>query len=210
MAKKKTRKDPPLLPSRIAEQIGVPVLDWPGKCYYIACLMLDKGIVKGEPRYGHWLGPVAAGSRFDRGSPVTRHGWIAAKKEGREIVIDPTRWVFEDCSPYIFEGQDREGYYDAGGNRFREENVKPFPEFDPQYGAYQIPPVVRQAIRRLAGKQLTVVNRIQLNWLANQSLNRLGASARPVFDWLIRQKLGAFIPIDNRELVLGIDRDRDR
>lgn len=200
---RKVKKKPPLLPSRIAERIGVPVRDWPGQCYCIACLMLEKEVVKGEPRYGHWRGPIAPGSRFDRGSPVTRHGWIQAKEGGRDIIIDPTRWVFEDRSPYIYQAPDFEGWYDAGGNVFREESSKPFPEFDSNYGAYQIPAPVRQAFRRLAKKHPTVADRQQLVWLANQSLNRLGSSARPVFLWLVFKKLGALIPIDNRRLVLG-------
>ncbi len=205
MATSKSKKSRPklLLPSRVAEQIGVKVIDWMGNCYFIACRMLEAGVVKGEPRYGHWRGPIAPGSMFDRGSPITRHGWIAAKEEGRDIVIDPTRWVFEDASPYIYQAPDFEGWYDAGGNVFRDENVKPFPEFDEKYGAYRLPVQLRQPIRRLLDKQLPVADRCQLHWLATQSLNRLGQDAGPVFRWLVQKKMGALIPIDNRRLVLG-------
>ncbi len=86
--------------------IGIPAKEWPGRCYEIACAILDAGLVEGRPVYGHWLG------RVDRNAPVfgeragqafQRHGWIETE-DGE--VIDPTRWVFENARPYIFEGSE--------------------------------------------------------------------------------------------------------
>lgn len=201
--KSKHKKKPLLLPSRVADQIGVPISEWPGNCHYIACRMLDKGVVQGESRYGHWRGPIDPGSVFRRDRPITHHGWIAANQDGQEIVIDPTRWVFENCYPYIYQAPDFEGWYDTGGNVFRDEHTVPFPEGNAEHGVYRLPSQIRQLLQRLTGQELDVACPSRLGWLANQSLNRLGSDARFVFQWLVRKKMGALIPLDNRKIVLG-------
>lgn len=83
--------------------VGEPATQWVARCYEIACAIVDAGLVKGgEAVYGHWLGPVAPRSHFAdrRGTGFIPHGWIWVEDEG--MVVDPTRWVFEARTPYLF------------------------------------------------------------------------------------------------------------
>lgn len=89
-----------------AKKIGLPVEQWPGKCFQVATAFVNHGIVQGHAVYGHWRGKIdphapvfgeRAGHRF------VHHGWIL-QDDG--TVVDPTRWVFENVEPYIFVGQD--------------------------------------------------------------------------------------------------------
>ncbi len=89
----------------VVKAIDIPVDKWPGQCYGIALAMVEKGIVEGTAVYGHWLGRVhpkaqVFGVRYNH--PFQQHGWVI-HKDG-ETVIDPTRWVFENATPYIFVG----------------------------------------------------------------------------------------------------------
>jgi hypothetical protein len=188
---------------RVAQKLHWPVEKWPGNCYAVALAMLEKGIAKGEPRYGHWLGPVEPGTMFYEKGRVVRHGWIETHNKH---VIDPTRWVFEGKEPYIYQAPDFEGWYDAGGNVFRESTHghRPVPAFSHAGGWFDSPPDLRPHLRALmAPVPCLKVSRDQLAWLANRPLPRLGAHARPVFRWILELKLGALIPMDNREMVLG-------
>lgn len=95
--------------------IGIPVDQWSGNCYAIACAILRARLVKGRPAYGHWTGPVHPQSPFRRGGnvPFQRHGWIVLEERGPHAqrpgaVMDPTRWVFEHVAPYIYVGAPAE------------------------------------------------------------------------------------------------------
>jgi hypothetical protein len=93
-------------PEQVAKAIGVQLKDWPGNCYGIASLMVDKGVVTdGVAVYGHWLGQVHPKSMFYPKWHAIRfcqHGWI--RLDSGEI-LDPTRYVFEHIhGPYIYEG----------------------------------------------------------------------------------------------------------
>lgn len=204
-SKKSQTPSSALDPQQVAKQIGFPVQRWTGNCYFVACQMLEKGVVTGEPRYGHWLGPVAAGSYFYPRGLVIQHGWIHTVEKEIDIVIDPTRWVFEKKPPYIYQAPDFDGWYDTGGNTYRELYIQPFPKFSAKYGTYHIPAALQEPFLRLTNEQLKVADRQQLHWLATQSVRRLGLDAGPVFRWLIGRKLGALIPIDNRRLILGME-----
>jgi hypothetical protein len=200
---KKSPKPKVLDPECVAKKLCWPVEKWPGNCYAVALAMLDKKIVKGEPRYGHWLGPVEPGTMFYGRGRVVRHGWIDA---GGALVVDPTRWVFQGVAPYIYYAPDFDGWYDAGGNVLQEElfGDRPVPSSARTGRWYESPPELSQHLQALMGSaSCSNVTREQLSWLANRPLPRLGAHARPIFRWIIALKLGAYIPIDNRMLVLG-------
>lgn len=108
-SKRKTSKRavPRELPTleKCEKAIGEPATAWVARCYEISCAIVAAGLVDGEAVYGHWLGEVARGSHFaDRGHlPFIQHGWIQLK-DGR--VLDPTRWVFENRTPYLYVGEE--------------------------------------------------------------------------------------------------------
>lgn len=83
--------------------IGEPAARWVSRCYEIAFKLVAAELVPGRAVYGHYLGPVAAGSYFStRGANgFVGHGWISLP-DGR--VLDPTRWVFEGREPYLYVG----------------------------------------------------------------------------------------------------------
>ena len=91
--------------SAVEAAIGIPAEKWKGRCYAIACAIVEFNLVEGTAVYGHWTGPIAATSLFAnrRDLGFCHHGWIILK-DGR--VLDPTRWVFESVDPYIFVGED--------------------------------------------------------------------------------------------------------
>jgi len=188
----------------IETAIGVPAKAWAGRCYEIACRAVRAKAVDGSPRYGHWLGPVAKGIRFDNSYPFQRHGWI---EKGDGAIVDPTRWVFEGAQPYVYVG--RNDHYDAGGNRLREFMERPCPPFmpDDQSFTVRLPAEVEGMLPPNAltsfAKESATVSFPQLVWLANLSLNRLGDFARPVYREIERVGMRALIPLDNRTAVLG-------
>lgn len=112
----------PLTPKEIAKKIKLPLAKWPGKCYEIASAMVDAKIVPGGTAvYGHWIGPIHSRSIFaDRAQlGFCNHGWIIMP-DG--VVIDPTRYVFEACAPYIFHGA-RDAAQECSGFDPDEEGI---------------------------------------------------------------------------------------
>lgn len=93
----------PLTVKRVEKVIGQRASKWKGNCYGIAGALVAKKLVEGVAVYGLYHGHIAKTSMF-AGQPFARHGWVLAP-DG--TVIDPTRWVFEDVEPYIFEGHPR-------------------------------------------------------------------------------------------------------
>ena len=206
----------------IAAAIGVPVEQWKGNCYGIACTMVSElKIPNARAVYGHYHGPIAPGSFFKshRGQLVTRHGWIVM--EGK-LVIDPTRWVFEDVDPYLYIGEVNDEY-DEGGDQIRQEwnDVRPAP----RYGSDGD----RDAVLHLHGESLVFVTQLmpdspvklipgetvehakatvtlnvpQVFWLANLSRHKLGLHAVEVYQAPVDAGQTAAIPWDNRIAVLG-------
>lgn len=239
-------------PEELAEKIGVPVQAWPGKCHEIAGLMLVAEWAEGTLRYGTWLGPIDKSSPQFGGKLLVHHGWIevqAAKrcecgslfqvqgpccdKNGAKPakIIDPTRWVFENVKPYIFDGSDVESHYDVAGDRFRAMLMKPYPSqrqgWEPETTDKDV--VIEsdgKTIRRLAvlihqhgGPALGLNTHKNLAdgsetksfvvpirgacWLANLPLAHLGDHAKPFYEALDKINMGAFVPQDNREVTMG-------
>lgn len=199
-------KTKPLLkPQEVAALIGVPVKDWRGNCHGIATLMVQHKVVPGRAVYGFYLGPVAKTSMFHGRGPFQRHGWIL---DG-EIVIDPTRWVFEDAKPYIYIDHLSE-QYDEGMQGVREALMRPPPGPEgPLEGLKE-----QKEPRRLPGlsegaeaalTSLFINGRrpdrkltdAQLFWLANVSYRLLVPYNWEVYRGLKKLGRESWVPIDN-------------
>lgn len=188
---------------KVAKEIGVPVKRWPGACYFIASKMVEHRVVDGKPRYGHWLGPIAKNTMFSKRA-IVHHGWI----ESGDIIIDPTRFVFEGKKPYIHVGPINSDFYDIGGNKFHEAiyGHKPFPSFVDDEKNISVPKMIKNILNDLFGlKSVEKLCLSQLFWLANKPYYELGSYAKMFYGWLIKNDFGALIPIDNRRLILDED-----
>lgn len=190
----------------VRDAIGIPVDQWPSNCYAIAYQIVDADLVKGVPRYGHYYGPVAAGSIFAYRAqrlPFIPHGWVELTGS-RDGVLDPTRWVFEDRDPYIFIGAGDE--YDAGGNRWRRATMQPPPAYDPEDRRVPLAfdRAVEDAVLALLGAPPAITMPMAF-WLANLPLDMLHGIARPVYQAFVDAgpAMAALLPIDNQRMVLG-------
>jgi hypothetical protein len=186
----------------ISEEIGIPVSCWPGQCYAIACLLVERDIVDDEAVYGHWLGPVHPESEpfgARRHLPFQNHGWVLRPNGS---IVDPTRWVFEAAQPYVYEGPP--DFYDEGGDAWRSSAARPFPAgegtivLDLQGDAGQH---VRNLAVRAGSPMLPwTLNMAQVFWLANLPFADLEPFAVELYEAIARSKAGAAaIPIDNRQ-----------
>lgn len=200
---------------QIASQIGIDVSLWPGKCYGIAAAAIKNGVVVGNLRYGHWLGPVVAGSIFSN-QPIVPHGWI--ETSSGSTVIDLTRWVFEGTSPYVYEGSN--DFYDVAGNVWRMKNLKPPPRRNSSTTApTKVYLLDSGGFRRVTSLLLHVAHdddRLHTNgcipthltleeraWLLNLPPSLLGEFVHQLYTVAVKTGDQALIPIDNRRLILG-------
>ena len=185
----------------LAGKIGVPLHDWPGNCYAIATRIVEAGIVEGRAVYGHYLGPVAKGSIFS-GRGLIRHGWIVTKT-GR--IIDPTRWVFDNSTPYILDTGAQDPAYDEGGNGLMRAMQRPVPDHDAMGKKIELPVEAQGLITTLLGRSAPQSHLCwaEAHWLATLSLGVLGEHARELYATLVAAGLQALIPWDNRIKVLG-------
>ncbi len=190
--------------------LGEPAKAWEGRCYEIACRFVERKLVKGIAVYGHWIGPIAKGTLFDRGLPFAHHGWVLLPDKR---VLDPTRWVFEAREPYLYVGSA--DHYDEGGNQWREALSPQAPEFDEFDRIFDLtneilPTQAWNYVEQLLGLyryyddpayEPGTVSQGQLSWLANRSPERLGPHAPAIYRALFALGRGALIPIDNKRLV---------
>lgn len=183
--------------SDIEEIIDVDVEEWPGNCYAIATAIVESGLIDGRAVYGHWLGYVDPESMFYHKSKAgfCRHGWIITD----DGIVDPTRWVFENSKPYIYEGPDSDEY-DEGGNSFRKLTEKECPRYNPDKHLDVDFGEAKEFIRDLTGDGEICLDR--LFWLSNLSLGTLGEFAKPIYEEIARINFSGFIPIDNRIAIL--------
>lgn len=190
-----------------AEKKLGPARSWSGRCYEMACKLVESGLVEGVAVYGHWRGPVAPGSYFgDRHHlPFVQHGWVLLPDGS---VVDPTRWSFDGSKPYIFHGPCGPEY-DEGGNQFRRETLQPPPEFDVYEKLIRLPPRVLPSsawnhIEKLlqldygfTEQEPGVLCMSQFLWVCNLPFNMLGKHAKHVYDSADRVGLRGLVPIDN-------------
>lgn len=131
-------------------------------------------------------------------------------------IFDPTRWVFEDRDPYIFDERDTNSYYDIAGDGLRIATLRPFPSATDHAALkpIKLPQDTIQHIRHvIAGRDGTTlkaeknghisVSIPQLAWIANLPLALLGPHARAVYQALDEAGFHALVPIDCREVAMG-------
>jgi hypothetical protein len=175
------------------EAVLGPAHTWAGRCYAIAKQMVEKGLVKGKARYGHWLGPVVKGTIFSY-RPIIQHGWIVVGDK----IVDPTRWVFEGVKPYIYYGKN--DYYDVGGNTLREKMMgAPLPQSGKKCNL-PLPSKSKEYFLSLLGAKEFWTS--DLFWLGNLSLNILGIHAKALYTALKKIGRPAVVPIDNYRLIM--------
>ncbi len=117
---------------RIEERFGIPAEEWHGRCFEIASRLVDTGLVEGMAIYGHYTGPIDSTSYWSSRHALdfVPHGWVLAPSG---VIIDPTRFSFENTTPYLYVGKpgdDGYDHYDEGGNLLRETLYKAPPLFD--------------------------------------------------------------------------------
>lgn len=192
----------------IAIQIGIPDLNsWKGNCFSIASLIVKEKIVKGIPVYGHYLGEISETSFFScrRKLGFCNHGWIKTRDSQ---IIDPTRWVFEDSSPYVavFKKNNLKfNDYDEGGNKLRELFLSPPPLPDLDEKSFDLPSDVDLIclISSLLGRPFgEPVYFGQLIWMANLPPQMLKSYAKKMYKWIEGLGQSCLIPLDNRKMVL--------
>ena len=187
--------------NEISKSINKPFESWKGNCYYISCLIVKSGLVEGKAVFGKYYGYIDNGSMF-AGSIFTNHGWIETP-EGQ--IIDPTRWVFENKEPYIFETNKNNKDYDRGSNIMKEIFVSSVPEFNSSGRVIEINNnEIEGILASFLGdkKEDNVVCVGQAMFVGSQSLKLLGDNAKPLFTWFKDNSLEVFIPLDNFELVM--------
>ena len=188
---------------QVERALGEPAKAWVGRCYEIACAVIDRGLVRGTAVYGHWTGPIAEGSFFGHksGFGFCQHGWVILP-DGR--ILDPTRWVFENVRPYIYVGLS--DHYDEGGNALREARMPAmmpaFEEGGPTFELRLRPSALKFVQAMIPeGSPRDKLSRGQIFWLANKDPRKLGGHARAIYRMVVGHNCEAFIPIDNKRAV---------
>jgi hypothetical protein len=190
-------------PKKVAEKIGFPLDKWPGNCYGVASACVKKGVVKGKPRYGHFVGVVAKGSMFYSKSHIgfARHGWVELPN-GQ--IFDPTRYVFENVEPYIYIGDNNETY-DIGGSLFRKATMSPPPVYDAsrEQITLELSNNNLQCIKDLLGdeREGNTFDLHQVFWIGNQHPDSF-FDAKEVYLEFEKKGHSAIIPIDYQNFVL--------
>lgn len=193
------------------EAMGWPVEEWKGRCYEVACKMVEMKLVQGVPEYGLYLGPVDPGGYFNYNKPAQRHGWIRLPNGD---IIDPTLWVFRGFVPFIalipHDAEKHQAYYDLGGKRFRREvcGDNPPPEHTGKgrqidNDMMELPDPEYSDVVLLLGEPPWDI--FQIFWLGNRLPDELAPATREIYAGLIRANCVAMIPIDFRIKVFGQD-----
>lgn len=196
---------PDLLSVAIVErEIDVPATQWEGQCYGISVKVAP--LVGGQAVYGHYLGHVNSKGYWAKHAhlPFIRHGWVVLPDNR---ILDPTRWSFENVKPYIWLGEN-DGSYDRGGNKARKAFQPPPPPLDATdstvYLGHMSKPAVDHCCALLESDRASALFGMrQLAWIANCPVDQLEPYAKDIFQAIVYAGWGAFIPIDNREMVLG-------
>lgn len=192
---------------REAEKVLGPASEWEGRCYEIACGLVNHGIVKGTAVYGHYVGPINPDGFWKQraGAPFIQHGWVV---DDNGTIFDPTRFSFEGVDPYIYIGES--DHYDEGGNAWRSAMERPCPVFRPpspddQYpDRYKLIPLddmpddAREFVLKIMGYP-PAVNNEMVFWLGNLPPHKLGPHLDAIYTFVTESAdMPAAIPMDNR------------
>lgn len=190
-------------PEAIAEVIGVPVKDWPGRCHEIAGKIVASGLIEGRTQYGFFHGFVSPlCTPFNHRAPFQRHGWIRTTDDQ---IVDPTRWVFEAADPYIYVGPAGSEEYDLGMSSIRRQLRGEPPQFDPKDEPFELRMKAQTviAVHRMMLERSVVVDDLTLRlsrsqgfWLANDPDMFVEPHAKDVYNALDRVGHLAWVPID--------------
>jgi hypothetical protein len=188
--------------TKIAKRINWPVKGWPTNCYAVAVAIHQAKLVpaKSACRYGVWWGPMRSKTHF-RNQTFAHHGWIELPDKR---IYDPTRFVFENAKPYIWIGENTDGYYDIAGQRLNQQFYEEFP-------ARKEPGIlITEAQRRdLAIFMPSVMEENpdfgQMMWMAHYPTDKMGDKAKRIIQIFEELKLSALVPLDVRRYVLEND-----
>jgi hypothetical protein len=187
--------------NEVGELIGEPPLEWEARCHEIACAIVEAGIIAGAAVYGHYRGPIADGTCWERYRSVgfVHHAWIVTTDDK---IVDPLRWSFEGIEPYLYETSARDSDYDEGGNVFRESLRRPCPTptdkpCEPVKLLFSDEQAENFVCALLGITDRGIPTLAQVFWLANLPLQTLGAFAVSIYQAVCGAGHGAFIPIDN-------------
>ena len=180
----------------LEKALDAPAQKWHGQCSAIAHAAVDV-LENGHYIYGdyvghmdkdgYWAGRAAMGG--------THHAWVLLG-DGR--VLDPTRWSFENVEPYIYIGSDED--YDEGGNQMRAAFRRPCPSAEDGPLA-NLKDVFGSAplFERMTKTPFEEMTRDQACWVANMPYDELDFAVASIYETLIANKMGVYIPIDNRK-----------
>jgi hypothetical protein len=191
---------------KAAKIINIPLEDWPGNCSAIANAFIKNDLVSGKYQYGHYHGFISPESETFGGRKFTHHAWIL-RDDG--MIVDPTKWVFENEAPYIFVGENDPCIYDLGGNFLYETFLLKPP---PKYNAKEKQLTVPDSLQMILSQLLVFPNLFkkknisfsQLFWLSNLPPKFMEGMEKEIYSWIVDDlKLTALIPIDNRRNILG-------
>jgi len=126
----------------------------------------------------------------------------------RNIIVDPTRWSFENVKPYIFRGENK-GEYDRGGNVWRGKNIRPppAPSGSGKHSLLHTFPTNRSRVAAAMlldlpfSERYDLLSLAQIVWLSNLPITMLGVCAKEIYQGIEKIGLRAAIPIDNRYAV---------
>jgi hypothetical protein len=138
----------PTSPEDLANEIGIPLKDWPLNCHGIATAVLQMVPVEGmRLARGHYDGYVSPKSEYRSGAAASQHSWLVAA-DGR--IVDPTRWAMETPDkPYIYIGES--DVYDEGGLAMTARIPPMFPMSGPSHFA--------QVLAKLPLDKLNILSR---------------------------------------------------
>ncbi len=94
--------------TEMAEQTGVPLEEWAGKCHGIS--MLVAPLVNGRVQRGYFLGDKDPDAFFGKSPIFQQHSWVELPNGN---VLDPTRHAFVGGDPMLWTGPADD--YDKGG-----------------------------------------------------------------------------------------------
>lgn len=172
-------------------------LSW--NCFAVASVlaeMLKKKKIKARAVYGTWKGKCVS----KKESGFFRHGWVLVKEKE---IIDPTRWVFENSTPSIFQGNVvKNKEYDEGMIELRSHVERPYPAFNEKTRR-----VIQFKWSKDCAEMITMLSGVDCNedqamsieqalWMANIPFKLWGKHLDEVYSNLKKESCEAFIPMD--------------